>query len=106
MFGKAKRRRTESLTNDFSSEELMFAAKRNYWQEGKHDIAKILDFLLKNPDEALKVRNFCEGKATKTEKYTIEKALSIMTTSNLSKSQYKMLQNVSTEAGENHFPSY
>ncbi|KAK2579991.1 hypothetical protein KPH14_012297 [Odynerus spinipes] len=56
--------------------------------EGNIHTSNVLDYLLKNPREAEKIRNFCEQKEEKFPQYSKEKALGMMTFLKLSKTTY------------------
>lgn len=58
-----KRRRTADLRASNSSEVLLYAAKQKLGSDGSSDFAKILDYLIKNPKEIGRVRDFCENKS-------------------------------------------
>lgn len=104
---RQKRRRTEELRESNSEKELLFAAKMKMQSSGNSDVAKILTFLMENPDHASVVREFCEGKyKEKTVPYTKEKALAIMLALKLSQSRYLALRKLSVEDGKNRYPSY
>ena len=78
----------------------------NLRREGKADVAKVLDFLLKNPDEAEIIGKLCNEEPCKSEIFSKEKAHSVMTCLNLSKSEYNVLGDFLISNGTNHFPSY
>lgn len=104
---RQKRRRTEALRAENSENELMFAAKVKMQASGNQDIAAILAFLMENPDQVLRVRNFCEGKLReKQSAYSKEKGLAIMLALKLSQSKYIALRKLSEEGGSNRYPSY
>ena len=101
-----KRRRTEQLREN-NSEELFFATKMKMQASGNLDIAKILTFLMENPDRVSMVREFCEGKYKENlVPYSNEKALAIMLALKLSQSKYLALRKLSIEDGTNRYPSY
>lgn len=68
-------------------------------------MAKILDYLIKNPDEVKRVRAFYENQID-ISLCSKEKCLAILLSLNLSKSQYISLRETSIENGTNHYVSY
>lgn len=102
---KQKARRTACLRSQYSGEELLYCAKLKLREEGHTKMSKLLDFLVKNPEKVEKLLHACENELTKLETYTPDKALSIMTSLDLSKRQYQLLRNI-TKAETFLFPSY
>lgn len=73
--------------------------------DGSSDFAKILDFLIKNPNKVEQVKAFCENKI-KTPFFSIEKCLALFLSLNLSKQQYIELRKICIESGTNQWQSY
>ncbi|XP_076663948.1 uncharacterized protein LOC143370380 [Andrena cerasifolii] len=107
---RTKKRRTESLRNEYTVEELTFATEMKLRAEGKASICKILDFLLENPDRIKDVEDFCKNinknKNIKSREISKEKGLSLFITTNLSKRQYNLLRETGLKEGTNIYPSY
>ncbi|KAK2575272.1 hypothetical protein KPH14_007657 [Odynerus spinipes] len=101
-----KVRRTKSIRKEYSGNELMFAAKMKMKAEGNIHASKVLDYLLRNPREAETIRNFCEQKEENLPQCSKEKALGMITSLKLSKTQYNMLREASLEDNKNIYPSY
>lgn len=104
-----KMRRTEELRNNFSADELLFAAKMNFRKEGKKLMAEVLGFLIENQDAALKIKKACfevSNSPVKTTTFSKEKALSLTTLLNLSKANYIALRKETNNEGFHIFPSY
>lgn len=68
-------------------------------------MAKILDYLIKNPNEAKRMRAFCENDI-EMPLYSKEKCLALLLSLNLSKSQYIHLRETCIESGTNQYVSY
>lgn len=51
-------------------DELIFALKMKFQVSGNTDEATILSFITENPDEASKLRAFCEGKRFEIKMYS------------------------------------
>lgn len=71
-----KRRRTADLRASNSADILLYAAKQKLSSDGSSDFAKILDYLIKNPTDIERVRDFCENKF-KTPLLSKEKSLAL-----------------------------
>lgn len=100
-----KRRRTQDLRESNSTEVLLYATKQKLLSNGSSDIAKILDYLIKNPNEAKRIRACCENRV-EVSLYSKEKCLALLLSLNLSKSQYLHLRETCIESGTNQFVSY
>lgn len=85
-----KRRRTQVLRESYSTDILLHATRQKLESDDSLDMAKILDYLTKNPSETKRIRAFCEGKIN-IPLYSKEKCLALMLNLNLSKSQYMLL---------------
>lgn len=82
-----KRRRTADLRASNSAEVLLYAAKQKLGSDGSSDFAKVLDYLIKNPKEIERVKDFCENKS-KMPLLSKEKCLALFLSLDLSKQQY------------------
>lgn len=100
-----KRRRTQNVRESNSSEVLLHATKQKLANDGSSDMAKILDYLIKNPNEIKRVRAFCENRID-VPLYSKEKCLAVLLSLNLSKSQYINLRETCIESGTNQYVSY
>ncbi|EFN68632.1 hypothetical protein EAG_09690, partial [Camponotus floridanus] len=70
--------------------------KQKLLSAGSTDMTKILDYLIKNPNEAKRVRDFCENRI-EISLYSKEKCLALFLSLNLSKSQYIHLRETCIE---------
>lgn len=104
---RQKKRRTEALRVG-NTPELTFAAKLSMQAAGNKDITAVLSNLIANPEDATRIRAFCEGKTNETQTlYTKQKALAVMISLQLSKLKYIRLREISIEKyGANPYPSY
>lgn len=59
---RQKKRRIKILRVNNTSEELAFATKLSLQAAGNEDIAAALSHLINNPEDASRIRAFCEGK--------------------------------------------
>lgn len=100
-----KRRRTADLRASNSAEVLLYAAKQKLGSDASSDFAKVLNYLIKNPEEIKRVRNFCENKS-KMSLLLKEKCLTLFLSLDLSKQQYIELQQTFIENGTNQWQSY
>lgn len=100
-----KRRRTADLRASNSADILLYAAKQKLSSDGSSDFAKVLDYLIKNPTNIERVRDFCENKF-KTPLLSKEKCLALFLSLNLSKQQYIELRQTCIDNGTNQWRSY
>lgn len=100
---KQKKRRTQHL-NANTIEELTFAQSTKLKESGNEDIAKIVDYLVKNPLEVKRVKDFIFSK--KSQKMSQEKALSTILSLKMSKWQYNTLRTIIQTENIDLFPSY
>lgn len=100
-----KRRLTENLREEYDSDTLLFAAKQKLQSEGSEDSAMMIDYLMKNPCEAKRIRAFCENKI-QASLFSKEKSLAMFLSLNLSKFQYIHLRQTCIENGTNQWQSY
>lgn len=70
---RQKRRRIEEVRAEHSADTLLFAAKMNMSASGNRDIAKILSYLTQHPEDASKIRAFCEGNTLRHNINTLRK---------------------------------
>ncbi|EFN65084.1 hypothetical protein EAG_15185, partial [Camponotus floridanus] len=85
-----KKRRIEILRKNNTPEELTFAMKLTMQAAGNKDIAAVLSYLINNPEDASRIRAYCESKTKTTQTlYTKEKPLAVMTSLQLSKLKYQ-----------------
>lgn len=101
---KQKKRRTEQLTSTYSVNELSFAQSVNLKASGNEDIAKIVDYLLQNPRDIERVKDFIFSKEKKV--LPLEKALGTMLSLKLTKWQYNTLRKITQQENVELFPSY
>lgn len=100
-----KQRRTADLRESNSAEVLLYAAKQKLSSDGSSDFAKVLHYLIKNPEEIGRVRDFCENKS-KLPLLSKEKCLALFLSMDLSKQQYIELRKTFIENGTNQWQSY
>lgn len=100
-----KRRLTEHLREEYSSDILLFAAKQKLQSEGHADTAMVIDYLMKNQNEAGRIMAFCKNEI-KAPLFSKEKCLAMLLNLDLSKSQYIQLRENSIENGQNQWQSY
>lgn len=99
-------RRVQEIRENYSGEELLFAAKMNLTREGQTHTAKILDYLMRNPNESERIAKMCKNESSQEKMFSKETALSLITALNLSKCEYDILRNFLIHNGTNQFPSY
>lgn len=88
-----KRRVTLPLQKNKSSYVLLHAAKLKLKAEGKNDMYSILNYLIKNPSEAKRIRDACYTKQPKRAKlFSSEKALGLMISAKWSRFEYNTLK--------------
>lgn len=103
---RQKRRRiSHSLDKSLSSEESGATAVRAFRNSGELRVSKILDHLMKHPEDAAKVEASLKGKK-REEAYTPDKALGLLVSLKLSKWQYINLRDSASEQGCEVYPSY
>jgi len=83
----------------------LFATKQKLLNEGSTDLAMIIDYLIKNPNDANRIRAFCENKI-QVPLVSKEKSLAMILSLDLSKAQYVHLMENCIENGTNQWQSY
>lgn len=102
---KQKKRRSHDHTGEDSS-ELAYAAAARLKEEGNEDIASVIEYMLKNPEAAVKINETLK-KPVKTVIFTPEKALGLLLSLKLSKWQYITLREAAAREGaKDIYPSY
>lgn len=104
LSNKQKRRRTESSCSSYSTEEIVFSAQTSLKSSGKKDVAEILQYLLENPEQVSKVKQFIQFGEMK--EISSQKALALYVTLRLSKFRYITLRDFSEKEGICKYPSY
>lgn len=102
---KQKRRRTELLQTTMSSEEAAFVHAFKLRADGHQDIADILEYLLKHPEDAPRVKEFIKKK-TNEPLYSPDEGLGLVSKIKLSKWQYNTLRKTADDKQVSIFPSY
>lgn len=103
---KQKKRRSENISTTASLNELAYAHSLKLKDEGKNDLAQILDHLLKNPQDVQKVKDCLFTKKQKSE-FAPDVALGLFLSLKLTKWQYNTLRKSTQEVCDhNIFPSY
>lgn len=100
-----KYRCTQELRQSNSTEVILYAAKQKLNSEGSSDFAKVLDYLMKNPNDIAQIKAFCENKI-ETPLFSKDKCLTLYLGLNLSKQQYIELRKACIESGTNQWQSY
>lgn len=96
-----KRRSSEHIGED--SFELAYAAAARLKEEGYEDIASVIEYMIKNPEAAVKIKESIK----KTVIFTPEKALGLLLSLKLSKWQYITLRETAIREGaKDIYPSY
>lgn len=103
---KQKRRRSTSLMSKYTVDELASTLKVKFETSGDIDKAKVLCFLMKNPEESSKLKDFCEGKRFEVKTYSGKQALALTLNLDLSRSKYEELRHMSNVQGITQYPSY
>lgn len=98
-------RRVEVLRANYSGEELLFAAKMNFRQEGHTIKVKIVSKVLDYADDSEELKIMYES-CEKSDDITFSNEKCLITSLNLSKSQYCILRDATIQAGSTIFPSY
>lgn len=101
-----KLRRSRSLVNNFSLEELLNAVKMSYRKRGMHKETRLLQYLQDSGNNKNIETLFKKKCASKGKIFAPEKALSIFITADLSKFQYISIRNESIRCNNNQWPSY
>jgi len=86
------------LREEYTSDILLFATKQKLLSEGSTDLAMIIDYLIKNPNDANRIRAFCENKI-QVPLISKEKNLAMILSLDLSKAQYIHLMENCIENG-------
>lgn len=100
---KQKKRRAENF--HLSSDEIKYAYFEQLKADGNDEIAKILEHLLKNPQDVKKVKKCISVKETKSV-FSPDEALGLFLSLKLTKWQYNTLRKSVNENDGNIFPSY
>lgn len=104
LSNKQKRRRTEATCSIHSTEEIVFSAQTSLKSSGKKDVADILKYLMENPDQVSKVKQFIQ--TGEMSEISTLKALALFITLRLSKFRYITLRDFSKKEGICKYPSY
>jgi len=91
---RTKRRKTEDIRKERSSEELAYATRMSLRAEGKSDAAHVLkDITFGSPSKPIKCRKLL--KSVQEQRLSDDEALSLIIGYRLSKSQYQILSQTS-----------
>lgn len=103
---RSKRRKTQKLREEVSTEKITFAAKMKLRDDGKYDAAKVLqDITEGSPSKATKYRKSLETTNTDSA-FTADEALSLFVELGLSKNKYQQLRNACMLKKSKIIPSY
>lgn len=102
---KQKKNRTCDLMNE-NADELAYSAAQHLKVDGRGDIAAVIEYMLKHPEAATKLKEIIK-KTDHATSFTAEKALSLLISLKLSKWQYITLRESATREGaKDLYPSY
>lgn len=102
---KQKKRRSDEHVHE-DSDELAYAAAIRLKEEGREDVAAVIEYMLKNPRAAFEINKTLK-KPANTAVFTPEKALGLLLSLKLSKWQYITLRESAIREGAKHiYPSY
>lgn len=87
-------------------EELTFAAISAIRASGKRDLAWVMDYLWKHPEEATQVKYALKYPDLECRRPTIEEVLRFFCSNDLSRSQYQNIRMMSLKYGKDIYPSY
>lgn len=103
---RTKRRKTEQLRANVSTEVLLYSATSKLRSEGNTDFAKVVRDISKgSPTKALKVRRSLESVNINIP-FTTNEALSLFIELGLSKNKYQQLRNAHLQKKSRMIPSY
>lgn len=105
---RSKRRKTENLRQNFSTEELTFSAQMKLRDAGRNDAAKLVhEATDTSPSRASKIRRAWMTKPPPLPvSYTEDEALAFIVQAKLSKNQYLMVRQGGKERNVNIYPPY
>lgn len=90
---RSKRRRTEIVRSDVSTDELVYATQMKLRETGKHDAARVVKDINTSPTRGKKYMKHYKNSSTPTRKQlTPTKALSIFIDASLSRKQYEIIR--------------
>lgn len=102
---KQKKRRSDDHKCE-DANELAYSAALLLKEDGREDIASVIEYMLKNPEAASKIEEMIT-KPVQTVTFTAEKALGLLLSLKLSKWQYITLRETAIREGsKNIYPSY
>lgn len=87
-------------------EELLFAAISAVRASGKRDLAWVIEYLSKHPEEATKVKYELKYPDPDSRRPTIEETLRFFCSNDLSRSQYQSIRMMSLKYGKDIYPTY
>lgn len=105
---KTKKRRIQEITDNVSSEQLIFAVKSSFMEQGKRAAADLLEKSILSPNRAVKMRRSLQTIETfKTVvPYTPEEALAFILNTGMTKDMYIRTRIGAMERNANIFPAY
>ena len=105
LSNRQKRRRTEEVRTSCSEDELLYSTECALKSSGRSDVAAVMAYLLKNPQEVSKVMNVIQGQSTSSREISPQKALALYVSMQLSKWRYSVLRNFNEKEGLK-YPTY
>lgn len=105
LSNKQKKRRSDEHKGE-EPMELAYSAAELLKQDGREDIASVIEYMLKNPDAAVKIKEVLK-KPVSSSLLSPEKALGLLISLKLSKWQYITLrETIIREGSKDIYPSY
>lgn len=106
LSNRQKRRRTEESRANSTENELVYSTECALKSAGRGDVAKVLKYLLENPQEVSKVLKVIGDESITPLEVSPQKALALYITMRLSKWRYIALREFSLKEGHMKYPSY
>lgn len=104
---RSKRRKTEGLRSQFSSEELSYGAQMEFRRESKvHAATVIKDIVFSTPKRASKYKEAYKKAGSVVRPFTHDEALSLTVEAKLTKFQYNVIRNAAKAHGSQLYPNY
>lgn len=106
LTSKTKKKRIESILNQFSMEEILFAAATSVARAGFRKAGKLIQKLSENPDAAFELQRSAERSNQDVVALTAEEALAFLCKNDFSKAQYSNIRQQTIVKGVDIFPAY
>lgn len=92
-------RKTLKLRQGATGDELLFAAKVKLKAEGRLDMAKIINYLTKNPSETARILKCCKEPSFSNQRVDKNDALGVVAACHMSRSKYNALRDITKQPG-------